>query len=329
MPRDAGLGSFHKPRGSAASPGAGANRIDAERDGGGSPPALGNAPSSLSAVRGVRRCRLDSDPRREDEPPREALDGVARCSGVDAKRGTPRSFPLRAASRARSAAAMALVPPRPKPISAITAPKQVPGPAPGGTRRGLLGLRAPASSISRGAPRVGVPGVPSPPRLLLAVRLPSGCTLLPRLFARNARRDWSTAHPRVSMPVPVRFGGRAYGVLPAFVRASSRSVPRLETGIVAKDARSSRCLQVRAFAVSPPGFARAHRVSPRATKRRRGHVPAATCREMWPTLAASSVGFDLLKRGTLPPEARTETTKKQKPFYTYEMNFGGRNVRRV
>ena len=221
-----------------------------------------------------------------------ALDGVARCSGVDAKRGTPRSFPLRAASRARSAAAMALVPPRPKPISAMTAPKQVPGPAPGGTRRGLLGLRAPASSISRGAPRVGVPGVPSPPRLLLAVRLPSGCTLLPRLFARNARRDWSTAHPRVSMPVPVRLGGRAYGVLPAFVPASSRSVPRLETGIVAKDARSSRCLQVRAFAVSPPGFARAHRVSPRATKRRRGHVPAATRRELWPTLAASSVGFD-------------------------------------
>ena len=108
MPRDAGLGSFHKPRGSAASPGAGANRIDAERDGGGGPPELGNVPSSVLAVRGVRRCRLDSDPRREDEPPREALDGVARCSGVDAKRGTPRSFPLRAASRARSAAAMAL-----------------------------------------------------------------------------------------------------------------------------------------------------------------------------------------------------------------------------
>ena len=180
-----------------------------------------------------------------------------------------RRFCLRAAERARSAAAIALVPPRPKPISAITAPRHVPCCAPLGTRDpGLRGLRAPPSSSRGVVRRVGVAGVPSLPRLL-AERLPSGCTLLPRLFERNARRDWSTAHPRVSIPVPVRLGGRAYGVLPAFAAASPSSVPMLETGIVPTESRSSRRLQVRAFAVSPPVFARAHRAYPRVAKRRR------------------------------------------------------------
>ena len=39
VPREAGLGSFHRLRGPAAEPGASVNRIDAERDGGGGPPA--------------------------------------------------------------------------------------------------------------------------------------------------------------------------------------------------------------------------------------------------------------------------------------------------
>ena len=139
------------------------------------PPGLGPEARGRASARSPRR--------------RRAVLGCGRQNANAAQ------FPLEAASRARSAAAMALVPPRPKPISAITAPKQVPGPAPGdapgalGTPRARVVHSLPARAARR------VPGVPSPPRLLLGA---------PAVGGAPCSRGSSRGTPAGTGPPPTR-----------------------------------------------------------------------------------------------------------------------------
>jgi hypothetical protein len=60
--------------------------------------------------------------------------------------------------------------------------------------------------------------------------VPSGWTFRPRLRARRTRRDWSTAHPSVSIPVPMRErGGWGVGAMPVWGRGGGAGAPWCES----------------------------------------------------------------------------------------------------
>ena len=243
-----------------SSPACGACRIDAEREAGGAPKSPRDSRRDDEFL-SFLSCReeLFRDSTCLDKF--ELLSGVFRTcpdkptpfSGVDAsgvdRRCFPGDFPRlnpspRDCLTIRPAASSTFFSRLPKPISCITACKHVPLPLPGDCGRlGLRGLRPFA---------LGVPiWVPSLPRLLGVPIPPSGCTFLPLDRARNSRLLWSTAHPRVSMPVPVRLGGRGKGVLPALAETSSEDAI-VETGIVLVDVRNLRTLPIRRDAHEPP-----------------------------------------------------------------------------